>query len=188
MRKLFHIGVESVHWNLINSLHSKAQTAVKWNNAISDGFPVKQGVRQGGIRSTDLFQVYENKMLDRLVASGLGTSTINCVTPTCADDLAISSERAATLQALVNIGVDYSILEKFLLHPTKSVIFSYLSARRWKCSVDEMVLDDMSWILEEQIWIKQSHIWNHSCTKKRNRLWTGMWGGRGGGVGWVGLG
>ena len=131
MCKLFHIGIEGVHWNLINSLHSNAQTAVKWNNTISDGFPVKQGVRQGGILSTDLFKVYDNMMLDRLVASGLGTRTgiINCVAPTCADDLAISSERAATLQAHVNIGVDYSILENILLQPTKSVIISYLSAR-----------------------------------------------------------
>ena len=74
--------------------------------------------------------MYDNKMFDRLVASGLGTriGTINCVTPTSADDLAISSEQVATLQALVNIDVDYSILEKFLLQPTKSVIISYLSA------------------------------------------------------------
>ena len=65
-------------------------------------------------------------MLIRLVASGLGTRigtcTINCVAPTCADELAIFSERVATLQALVNNGVDYSILENFLLQPTKSVI------------------------------------------------------------------
>ena len=72
MRKLFHIGVEGNHWNLINSLHTDAQTAVKWNSRLSDSFMVQQGVRQGGILSTDLYKVYGNKLLDRLVATLLG--------------------------------------------------------------------------------------------------------------------
>ena len=52
MRKLFHIGVEENYWNLINSLHSGAQTEVKWNNRFSDSFEVQQGVRQGGSYGT----------------------------------------------------------------------------------------------------------------------------------------
>ncbi|MCG8045488.1 MAG: reverse transcriptase family protein, partial [Candidatus Thiodiazotropha endolucinida] len=129
MRKLYHTGVDGVHWNLIHNLHSNARAAVKWNNAVSDGFPVKQGVRQGGILSTDLFKVYNNEMLNRMVDSGLGTriGAINCVAPTCADDVALSSDRADDLQSLINIGVDYSELEKFQLQPTKSVVLSHLT-------------------------------------------------------------
>ncbi|MCG8032572.1 MAG: reverse transcriptase family protein, partial [Candidatus Thiodiazotropha taylori] len=129
MRKLYHTGVDGVHWNLIHNLHSNARAAVKWNNAVSDEFPVKQGVRQGGILSTDLFKVYNNEMLNRMVDSGLGTriGAINCVAPTCADDVALSSDRADDLQSLINIGVDYSELEKFQLQPTKSVVLSHLT-------------------------------------------------------------
>ena len=52
IRKLFNIGVEENYWNLINSLHSGAQTEMKWNNRFSDSFEVQQGVRQGGSYGT----------------------------------------------------------------------------------------------------------------------------------------
>ena len=148
MRKLFHIGVEGNHWNLINSLHTDAQTVVKWNSRLSDSFMVQQGVRQGGILSTDLYKVYGNKLLDRLVASLLGTwiGDMCCVAPACADDLALSSDSPSTLQRLVNIGVDFSIMEKFLLQPKKSVIFSHLCSMNKKLGMtnDERTIHDES--------------------------------------------
>ena len=58
MRKLFHIGVDGADWMLVNSMHQGAQSVVKWEGAVSDRFEVKQGVRQGGILSTDLYKVY----------------------------------------------------------------------------------------------------------------------------------
>ena len=74
----------------------------------------------------DLYKVYGNKLLDRLVASLLGIwiGDSCCAALICADDLALSSR----LQWLVNIGVDFSILEKFLLQHNKSVILSHLCA------------------------------------------------------------
>ena len=73
----------------------------------------KESVGGGGIFSTDLYKVYGNGLLDRLVASLLGTwiGDICCVAPACADDLALSSDSPLTIQRLVNIGVDFSIGE-----------------------------------------------------------------------------
>ena len=48
MRRLFQIGVDGVLWNLIYSLHSDAQTTVRWMGQTSERFEIHQGVRQGG--------------------------------------------------------------------------------------------------------------------------------------------
>ena len=93
MRKLFHIGIDGQCWNLTDSRHSNAETVVKWDGQFSDSFEIRQGVRQGGILSTDMYKVYNNKLLDRLesVMLGIRIGGINCVAPTCADDTTLAS-------------------------------------------------------------------------------------------------
>ena len=118
--------------------------------------------------STDLYKVYGNGLLDRLVASLLGTwiGDICCVAPACADDLALSSDSPSTIQRLVNIGVDFSIMEKFLLRPNKSVVLSHLCATDSKLGMtnDEWTIYDepMSVVKEAmQMGILRSH-----CTEE----------------------
>jgi hypothetical protein len=48
-------------------MHQKASSSVKWDNKISQQFPVTQGVRQGGILSSDLYKVYKFKGDDPLL-------------------------------------------------------------------------------------------------------------------------
>ena len=88
MRKLFHIGVDGVDWSLIHSLHEGAESVVKWERAVSEKFQVWQGVRLGGILSTDLYKVYGNGFLDKLTVSGEGCNIdeISCVAPTVTGD------------------------------------------------------------------------------------------------------
>ena len=124
MRKLFHIGVEGVTWNLIHSLHKKAQTVVRWCGATSEPFEIQQGVRQGGVLSTDLYKVYSNPLLDRVTSLLIGgmVGEISCAAPACADDVTFTSDEREELQVLVNEGDDYSGMERFLLQPVKSVV------------------------------------------------------------------
>ena len=98
---------------------------------ISDSFDIQQGVGQGGILSTDMYKVFINKLLDRLDVTmmGMRIGRINCVAPTCADDVAIVSSNRSALQTLVNIAADYSSMERYLLQPTKHVILSILAAK-----------------------------------------------------------
>ena len=119
MRKLFHIGIDGQCWNLIDSLHSNAETVVKWGGQFSDSFEIHQGVRQGGILNTDMYKVYNNKLLDRLesVMLGFRIGGISCIAPPppCADDTMLASKRRSTQQTLLGISVDYSIMEHNLL-------------------------------------------------------------------------
>ena len=124
MRKLYHIGIEGTPWLLIRSLHQDATAAVKWDGAVSEPFSVRQGVRQGGILSTDLYKVYLDGCLRRLaeVRGGYHIGEICCAAPTCADDVAAISNTLGVLQSMVSSAVDYSEMELYLIQPEKSVI------------------------------------------------------------------
>ena len=100
MRKLFHIGVEGVTWNLI------------------------QGVRQGGVFSADLYKVYSNPLLDRMTSlciCGM-VGEVCCSCPACCNDVTFTSDEPEELQVLVSEGEDYVGMERFLLQPIKSVV------------------------------------------------------------------
>ena len=128
LRKLFHAGIEGVTLSLIHSLHQEAESVVKWGGACSEAFRISQGVRQGGILSTDLYKLYGNDELDRLDKPGLGchVGEISCVAPACADDITVGAEDKRSLQYLVNIGVDFSCMERFFLQPVRSVILEII--------------------------------------------------------------
>ncbi|MEW8547992.1 MAG: reverse transcriptase family protein, partial [Candidatus Thiodiazotropha sp.] len=117
MRKLYHIGIDGPEWLLVHSLHEGAESVVKWEGSVSEKFKVGQGVRQGGILSTDLYKVYGNILLDRITSTGIGCyiGNVCCAAPTAADDMAILAPSLSTLQKLVSIAVDYSRMERYLL-------------------------------------------------------------------------
>ena len=129
LRKLFPVGVEGVSWSLIHSLHAEAESVGKWNGANSEVFKVDQGVLQGGILSTDLYKLYDNGLFDRPQLAGVGChiGEIPCVVPGCTDDAAVLAENKRILQLLVDIAVDYSVMERFLLKPIKMYFCRYLT-------------------------------------------------------------
>ena len=67
MRKLYHNGVGGLNWLLIKSLHQELLTLVQWQSYVNE-----QGVRQCRVLSTDLLNVYDNGLLDRVQHSGRG--------------------------------------------------------------------------------------------------------------------
>ena len=120
------------------SLHAEAESVVKWNGTYSDVFKVDQGVRQGGILSTDLYKIYDNSLFDRLQLTGVGChiGKIPCLVPGYADNAAVLAENKRNLQLLVDIAVDYSGMERFLLQPIKSVLLQILNHLK-RCPTDD---------------------------------------------------
>ena len=115
----------------IDSLHSNVVTVVKWGGQLTDSFKIRQGVRQGGILSTNRCKVDNNKLLDRLesVMLGIRIGGINCVAPKSADDTTLANKSRSALQTLLGISVDYSIMKHYLLQPVKSAVLTIPAPR-----------------------------------------------------------
>jgi hypothetical protein len=121
MRWVYHAGIQDKHWSLINSMHQKASSSVKWENKMSQ-FPVTQGVRQGGILSSDLYKVYINPQLNNHSDSYLGMTIgdVNCNASACADGVALMSRREHETQVMINIAHEFPTMEGYKLQPVLS--------------------------------------------------------------------
>lgn len=123
MRRLYHAGIDDKQWNIIKCMHTNASSAIKWDGQVSSNFDVGQGVRQGGILSTDLYKLYVNPLLNRLEQSRLGCKIGNvlCNATACADDVALLGTSPTEMQIQVNMSNDYAVMEGYKLQPQKSV-------------------------------------------------------------------
>ena len=98
------------------------RSEVVW--AAVKSFKIHQGVRQGGIDSTDFYKIYQNQLLNRIHHSGLGArvGNVTCNISGCADDLAVNVNSRREGQVLVNASTDHANLERYLLQVDKSVM------------------------------------------------------------------
>jgi hypothetical protein len=82
-----------------------AYPVIQWCGDISESFPIKQGVRQGGVLSTFLYKVYNNALLQDLQNQKLGfiigRTYVGC--PTCADDIALLYNNHLDLFPLIHV-------------------------------------------------------------------------------------
>ena len=53
-----------------------------------------------------------------------------CVAPACADDNVVAVDCPEVLQSLLDIGVDYSKMERYILQSVKSVVIELLNKLR----------------------------------------------------------
>ena len=124
MRKLYNSGVTGRERLLIDSLHQDSLTSIKWLGELLPTYVNQQGVRQGGVLSADMYKVYNNDSLDRIVESGKGASisSIRVPAPTCAGDVTVMSEGLCGLQSVIKISKDSSQFDGYSLQEIKSVI------------------------------------------------------------------
>ena len=100
---------------------------VRWNNVISSGFGVSNGVRQGGILSPYLFCVYMDdlsiKLNDIKVGCTIGTTLINHLM--YADDLVLLSPSAMGLSLLLSVCSAYGIEHDIKYNSAKSNVMIF---------------------------------------------------------------
>ena len=122
--KLYHTPLRRSLWLLVDDLYTENYEAVRWQGTESREYMVQQGVRQGGVLSTDLYKLFSNSRLLALQKSGLGLH-IGCNflgAAAVADDQLLISTSKHELQGMMSICHDYATDHQEILHPTKSVV------------------------------------------------------------------
>ncbi|XP_042079355.1 uncharacterized protein LOC121814967 [Haplochromis burtoni] len=98
--------------------------AAKWGSSISAPFGVSNGVRQGGILSPILFNLYVDDLSIQLRACNtgciLGKALINHLM--YADDLVVFSPSSAGLQDLLNVCTEYGVQYDIEYNAAKSAV------------------------------------------------------------------
>ena len=103
--KLIDRGVPDAFLRVLISWYSGLGCCVVRNHALGNSFPVKCGVRQGGILSPYLFSVYMDDLIDQLRRSGYGIYMGNTFIGGIlyADDIVLASCTCNSLQKLVDV-------------------------------------------------------------------------------------
>ena len=124
LEKLYDRGIPLEIWNIVYNMYQELSSKVNWKGDLSSSFPVKQGIRQGGILSTHLYKLYIDNLLKQLEQAHLGvhigTNIAGC--PTCADDILLMANSDEDLQVMLNVVNNYSREHQYTIHPTKSAI------------------------------------------------------------------
>ena len=101
---LVHCGLPVHIIDSIVNWYSKLSIVVRWCGHLSAALSVLSGVRQGGILSPILFNLYVNSIITKLRNKGLGCNFRNCYIGCVmyADDLILLSASVLELQIMLN--------------------------------------------------------------------------------------
>ena len=102
--------------------YAKQDMKVRWSNTLSSSFQVGNGVKQGGILSPVLFNIYMDKLSMTLnntaIGGQIGGQLLNHL---CyADDLCLIIISSSGMQELLNVCHSYSIEHSLLYNRNKS--------------------------------------------------------------------
>ena len=132
-----------------------------------------------------MYKIYGNGLFDRLQIPSLGCriGEISCVAPGCADDVAILAENKRILQRLVDIAVDYSGIERYLLQPIKSVLLEILQNVRRSPPDDTVVtMKEQPMPIVEEVMHRGSldlltlkKLQSHTIFRKQDAQYTALW-------------
>ena len=64
--------------NIIINWYTKLTIMVRWNTAFSDSLRIRSGVRQGGVLSPHLFNVYADMFINNVVSQKTGCYVNRC--------------------------------------------------------------------------------------------------------------
>ena len=104
-KKLIDRGVPNSVIKTLVFWYRTQEMIVGWGGCVSSGFKTTNGIKQGGLLSPSLFNVFVDGINDSLAASEVGCSMggVSVNTISYADDMVLIAPHANALQQLVNI-------------------------------------------------------------------------------------
>jgi hypothetical protein len=111
--------------------YRRQEMQVKWGSMISRKFGVQNGVKQGGILSPILFNVYMDILLERLKDSGIGCHVDGVYVGALAyaDDLTLLCPSLQGLQSMLKVCEEFSREFSVRFNPTKTQCIHFCRAQ-----------------------------------------------------------
>ena len=139
--KLLRRGMDRSVVRLLVSWRESQRYHVLWGKALSEGFSVTNGVRQGGILSPYLFNVYTDHLSDILDRSGVGCHYLGSVNHLYyADDMVLLAPTPHGLQKMVDICAEYAEYHDILFNTKKSVCMAIIPPLFKNMTLPDIVL------------------------------------------------
>ncbi|KAL0879258.1 hypothetical protein ABMA27_003038 [Loxostege sticticalis] len=113
--------------SLLKYWYSHQKNRVRWREALSEEYQLECGVRQGGLTSPSLFNLYMNGLIDELSKTNVGCH-INgvCVNNiSYADDMVLLSPSAGALKQLLTICESYAVAHGLRYNAKKSELMLF---------------------------------------------------------------
>ena len=127
--KLVKIGVPGYYIRFIAHWYANQFVSVQYGEASSSQWKITNGVRQGGILSPALFNIYINDMISEIVSSGigcrLGLYVANVIA--YADDLVLLAPTLSGLQKLINLCYNHSVSLSLLFSSSKCFCMKFMN-------------------------------------------------------------
>jgi exonuclease III len=141
--KLLRRGVPVYIVRLLMFWYAHQRVCVKWGNTLSEFFTVCNGVRQGGILSPLLFNVYMNDLSTCLNTHNIGCAisgiTINHLM--YADDLVLLAPSLSGLQKLIKECEDYGRAHDVKFNAKKSALVYFITSFLRKITLPSLYLN-----------------------------------------------
>ena len=120
--------------------YQSQQMRVKWSSALSDGFCVSNGVRQGSVLSPVLFAVYLDGLLVELSSSGVGCywGCMFAGSFCYADDIVLLAPCASALRCMLNICCRYAFQHGLKFNANKTQLICFCKSK--SCSTLPTIL------------------------------------------------
>ena len=121
-------NIPSPFVRILLDMYRRQEVRVKWKSTFSSSFSVVNGVRQGGVLSPLLFNIYLDVLLEKLKCTGVGcyagTQYVGVVA--YADDVTLLCPSRKGLQQMLNICERFGIEYHITYNPTKTecILFS----------------------------------------------------------------
>ena len=131
--KLHKLGIPASLVNIIEYWYDNQYVNVRFKNSFSEEWKIGNGVRQGGVLSGILFNIYIDSLLDKVSSTSIGCKLgiINSNIIAYADDIVLLAPSANALRSLMKIASSCAseLHLSFNYEKTKIMIFRHHSAK-----------------------------------------------------------
>jgi hypothetical protein len=130
--KLRHAGVPAEYTSLLRYWYAHQTNRVKWVGTLSEEYGMECGVRQGGLSSPLLFNLYVNQLIERLSSTHVGCY----IDDTCvnnisyADDMVLLSPSMGGLKKLISTCEAYAEVHGLKYNSKKSEIMIFKAPKQ----------------------------------------------------------